>query len=58
MIGDAEAIGIKYGTLRRAADELGVRKVRETGSTRWIWSLLESGETEIGEATDDFADFS
>ena len=39
VIGDAEAVGIKYGTLRRAADELGVQKVREAGSNHWIWSL-------------------
>ena len=60
VIGDAEAVGIKYGTLRRAADEIGVRKVRETNSTRWVWSLPESGESETGETretTGEFDDF-
>ena len=41
VIGDAETAGIKYSTLRRAADELGVHKKRETFSNKWIWSLSE-----------------
>jgi len=57
VFGDAEAVGIKYRTLRRAADDLEIRKVKETVSGRWIWLLPEESKPEISEATNGFDDF-
>lgn len=39
VIGDAALKGIRYATLRRASDELGVQKTRKIGSKCWFWSL-------------------
>ena len=58
VFGDAIANGLKRGTVWDAADRIGVYKEKEAISRRWLWSLPGTGETEIGEAVDDFAAFS
>lgn len=35
----ARSVGISWATVRRAAEELGVRKHRPMGSTAWAWEL-------------------
>lgn len=36
---EARQAGVSWATLRRASDELGVRKYRAMGGTQWYWTL-------------------
>lgn len=35
----AKDVGLSWATVRRASDELGVKKFRPAGEHRWLWSL-------------------
>ena len=37
--GEAKQAGLSWATIRRASDELGVKKYRAMGGTQWYWTL-------------------